>query len=172
MILNNNNEKILKLFLKKPTTGFQIRDVIRLTKLGNPTVVRGLKLLISKKLITKKQGRVYPFYEANLEDNFFRKLKIFYNLICLEDAIKTIIEKTRPSCIVLFGSGAKGEDIEKGDIDLFVQAERKEINISSSEKKLNRKINLLFEPDLNKLNKELVNNLINGIVVYGFIKLK
>jgi hypothetical protein len=31
---------------------------------------------------------------------------------------------------------------------------------------------LLFESDLNKLNKELLNNLANGIVVYGFMRLK
>ncbi|MEN7982622.1 MAG: nucleotidyltransferase domain-containing protein [Nanoarchaeota archaeon] len=172
MILNTNNEKILELFLKKPTTGFQIRDIIRLTKIGNPTVIRGLRLLVSKKLIVKNKGRIYPFYEANLENNFFRKLKIFYNLICLEDVVKNIIKKTNPNCIVLFGSGAKGEDTEQGDIDLFVQAERKEISFSNSERKLNRKINFLFEPDLTKLNKELANNLVNGIVIYGFMELK
>ncbi len=172
MILNTNNEKILELFFKKPITGFQMREVIRLTKLGNPTVVRGLNLLTKKKLIKKSKGRVYPFYEANLEDSFFKKLKIFYNLVCLEDAVKKIVEKTRPNCIVLFGSGKKGEDTEQSDIDLFVQAERKEINFSNSEKKLNRKINVLFESDLSKLNKELVNSLVNGIVIYGFMKLK
>ncbi len=162
----------MELFVRKPTIGFQIREVIKLTKLGNPTVVRGLNLLTSKKLIRKREGRVYPFYEANLENDIFRKLKIFYNMICLDDTVKKIVEETRPNCIVLFGSGAKGEDTEQGDIDLFVQAERKSINLSKSEKMLNRKINLLFEPNLAKLNKELANTLANGIVIYGFMKLK
>jgi predicted nucleotidyltransferase len=172
MIFKTNNEKILEIFMKKPTVGFQVREIINLVKLGNPTVVRGLKILVKKNLINKKSGKIYPFYEANLESDLFKKLKICYNLIFLDKVIKEIVDKTRPNCIILFGSASKGEDTEKSDIDLFIQAKQKEINLLSAEKKIKRKINLLFESDLNKLNKELLNNLVNGIVVYGFMRLK
>jgi len=170
MILNTNNEKILEFFLKEPLKGFQVRELIRLTKLGNPTVVRGIKKLLDLKLIHKRKGRVYPYYEANCDSSLFKKLKLFYSLVSLEKLIQEVIRKTKPNCIVLFGSCAKGEDTEKSDLDLFVQAEREKIETKKIEKRLNRKINFLFEPTIKNLNKELMNNLSNGIVVYGFLE--
>ena len=170
MFLETNNEKILEIFMKKPTEGFQIRDIVRLSKLGNPTVTRVLAKLKAKGLVKKTKGRVYPYYEANLDSYLFKKLKLACNLLSLEKLIKKIVAKTRPNCVVLFGSAAKGEDTEKSDIDLFVQSRRQEVNANKTEKLLNRKINLLFEPEIKKLGKELRNNLANGIVVYGFFE--
>ena len=91
-------------------------------------------------------------------------------MVFLEKLIRNIAEKTRPNCIILFGSGAKGEDTEKSDIDLFVQAKRQKIKTDKAKNNLNRKINLLFEPKIKNLNKEFINNLSNGIVVYGFLE--
>ena len=170
MFFDTNDEKILEIFMKKPTEGFQVRDVIRLTKLGNPTVLRGLKRLKAKGIIKKSKGEVYSYYVAGLDKVLFKRLKLAYNLIALESLIIDVAEKARPNCIVLFGSGAKGEDTEKSDIDIFVQAKKQDIATSKAEKKLNRKISLLFEPEVSKLSKELLNNLANGIVIYGFFE--
>ena len=38
------------------------------------------------------------------------------------------------------------------------------------EKKLNRKINIFFSDNFNKLSKELRNNIINGIILKGYLK--
>ena len=75
-----------------------------------------------------------------------------------------------PNVIILFGSASKGEDIEESDIDLFVQAKEKKIDIRKYEKLFNRKISLFFEEDFSKLNKELKNNVINGIILRGYLK--
>lgn len=34
----------------------------------------------------------------------------------------------------------------------------------------NRKMNPLFEPNLSSLSKELLNNIINGTVLHGYLK--
>src|SRR3989344_2560449 len=60
---------------------------------------------------------------------------------------------------------------KKNDFDIFVEAKESKLNLAKYEKKLNRKINILFEPNLNNLSKELKNNIINGIVLYGFIRI-
>jgi len=172
MFLDTNIEKILEVFMKKPTQGLQVREIIRLTNLGNPTVTRALAKLRAKKLVKKIKGRIYPYHEANLNNYSFKKLKLTYNLLSLEILVKKIVVKARPNCIILFGSAAKGEDTEKSDIDLFVQSKRQEFDISKTEKRLNRKVNILFEPEIKKLSKELCNNLANGIVVYGFFEVK
>ncbi|MBU1623187.1 MAG: nucleotidyltransferase domain-containing protein, partial [Nanoarchaeota archaeon] len=85
--------------------------------------------------------------------------------------VEYIQKEALPSSIILFGSGAKATFTEKSDIDIFVEAKKTKINLTKYEKKLNRKINPLFESNLNSLSKELRNNIINGVLLYGFIRI-
>lgn len=172
MITGGNTEKVLMVFIKEPARGFQYREITRLTKLGSSTVKRSLCLLEKNKFIKRVKGKVYDYYESNRDNRAFKILKICYTLTEIGKIIDTIIEKTRPNCVVLFGSASKGEDTEKSDIDIFVQAGRKELDFSKNERKLKRRINLIFEPKIEKINKELLNNLANGITIYGFLEVK
>ena len=72
--------------------------------------------------------------------------------------------------IILFGSASNGDDVEGSDIDVFIQAPEKKLNLLQYEKKLNREINLLFEENFSRLSKELKNNVINGIILKGYLK--
>ena len=81
-----------------------------------------------------------------------------------------IENKTNPDVIVLYGSASKGEDVEDSDLDLFIIAKEKPINLERFEKELNRKIHIIFENSLKRVSKEFLNNLINGIVLYGYLK--
>ena len=63
--------------------------------------------------------------------------------------------------------------LEKSDFDICIIGSKEvDINLGKMEKKLNRKISLLFVEDVESLkkNKELLNNLINGFVVRGYLK--
>ena len=60
-----------------------------------------------------------------------------------------LVDNFFPDAIVLFGSASRGEDTEKSDIDLFLVAEREEIELSGFEKKLKRK---------NRQSKKRYNN--------------
>ena len=84
--------------------------------------------------------------------------------------IAHIEEKLTPKCIVLFGSYQRGEDTEESDIDLFIEAKHKTINTKQFEKKLNRKVELHFNKSFTKYPQELKNNIINGIVLHGFLE--
>ena len=86
--------------------------------------------------------------------------------------IDFIQEQVLPSSIILFGSGAKATFTEKSDLDIFVEAKESKIDVSKYEKKLNRKINILFESNINDLSNELRNNLVNGVILYGFVKIE
>jgi predicted nucleotidyltransferase len=67
----------------------------------------------------------------------------------------------------------KGDYHQESDIDLFIETiKRQEINLTSFEKKLRHKIQLFKEPNIEHLPKELFNNIINGIKLSGYIKLK
>lgn len=71
---------------------------------------------------------------------------------------------------MLFGSYLRGEDIEDSDIDIFVEAKKQNINLSIFEKKLKRKIQILFNEKFNTYSKELKNNITNGIILKGYLE--
>ncbi len=72
---------------------------------------------------------------------------------------------------MLFGSFARGEDTSKSDIDIAVVARGgKSLDLKKFEAKIGRKINV-YEIKLKECTKEFLNNLANGIVIYGYLKL-
>ena len=74
--------------------------------------------------------------------------------------------------IVLFGSFAKGEDIEDSDIDLYIETlSKKNIDLEKFEKLLKRKIQIFRHKNLNEIsNPHLANNIINGIILNNYIE--
>ena len=93
-------------------------------------------------------------------------------LIRLEESgfINEIEEKSTPNCIVLYGSAVEGTDDERGDVDIFIQSEKTNFNLTRYEEILKRKISLLFEPNIKKIDNTLKNSFANGIVLSGFLK--
>lgn len=56
-----------------------------------------------------------------------------------------MVNKYSNPVIILFGSYAKGEDIENSDIDLYIQTpSKKELRTEKFEKLLKRKVQFLF----------------------------
>ena len=80
-------------------------------------------------------------------------------------------DKLSPRAIILYGSSAKGESLEESDIDLFIIGKERKINLEKFEKELGKKIHLIFEDNPKKIPDELKNNLINGIILKGYLKL-
>ncbi|MBI2632560.1 nucleotidyltransferase domain-containing protein, partial [Candidatus Pacearchaeota archaeon] len=102
-------------------------------------------------------------------------LKLYYNL----EKIRTshIIEEIEKlydfPIIVLFGSFSSATDSIESDVDMCIISNiEKEFPIERYEKILNRKISLhIFTKNsfakAKRLNKELINNICNGIVLSG-----
>ena len=159
-------------FFDSPRKAFLIRELSRNTKLAQTAIRVNLKALITEGLIVKDKNGLYPSFRAARDNTMFKLLKV-QNIVlrlCQTGALSIIEKAVYPSCTVLFGSASRGEDTETSDIDLFVQAKQTKLDLRKFEKLLNRKINVLFEPDLKTISPELLNNLVNGVVVYGFLK--
>jgi predicted nucleotidyltransferase len=173
MLQKYNTYVILQEFFDKPTTSHQIRELSRSTKIGLPSVINHTNFLIKEGFLTKKQFGVYPALFANTDSEKYRLHKQQNMVMRMVDSglLNLIVNKTLPSSIILFGSAARGEDTEASDLDLFVQAKEQHIDLARFEKQLNRKINILFEPDFRKLSKELGTNIINGIKLHGYLSL-
>ncbi len=171
MLQKYNTYKILQLFFDYPMRPFQLREMSRLTKIGLPSVRNHIRKLEKLGFVKRKKGSVYEAYMADRNDKFTTyKRNDTLTRLYESKIIEFIADKVLPNTIVLFGSASRGEDIETSDIDLFVQAKEEEINLREFESDLKRKVNILFESDIKDIPNELMNNIINGIVIYGYLK--
>ena len=175
MLQNNNNNNVLEIFFDDPlATGFQLRELSRKTGIAPPSVKNYLKELEKEGLIIVKPHRLqgFPTYFANRDNEDFKFLKKMniQRRIRESGLLKYLEDSLLPDVIILFGSAAKGEDVLGSDIDIFVDTDRKKLDLSEYESLLNRKINIFFEKDFKKLSKELKNNILNGIILCGYIK--
>lgn len=177
MLQKDNRNKVLSIFFEDPLPegiGFQLREISRKIKVAPPSVKNYLIELEKENLIIKSKHRIYgyPVYLANRDNENFKFLKKVENITRIKESnlLEHLNEKFMPEVIILFGSCANGEDIKNSDIDLFIQAKEEKLDLSKFEKLLNRKINLFFNNDFNKLSKELKNNIINGVILKGYLK--
>lgn len=162
----------MKLFLDNPEKKFHIREIARLITLSPATVLKIVKKLKNDGLLISKKEKVVENIKASRNEKFIQ-LKRCYNIYSLFnsgliDFLKNQYEE--PECVVVFGSYSKGEDISKGDIDITIITKKEMgIDLKKFEKALKRKINI-YEIEIAKCSKEFLNNLANGVILYGYLK--
>jgi predicted nucleotidyltransferase len=166
-----NKYKILQAFFDKPNKKFQLRELVRLTSISLPSVKNHVKALLKEGLLNVINDGIYKSYESSFSKEY-RILKRNDLLIRLEESglIKELEDTFTPNCIVLYGSAVEGTDDERGDVDIFIQSKKKDFKLTRYEEILKRKINLLFEPNIEKIDDNLKNSFANGIVLSGFLK--
>lgn len=176
MLQKSSMLRTAEIFLINPTKEHYLIDISRSIGLAHTSVKKNLDSLIKLGIITssaeKKGSRKFPLYKANLSSKTFKKYKIIYNIASILESgvIEFIEEKIAPKSIVMFGSYRNGEDIYDSDIDLFVECKKEKLNLEKFESKLSRKIELHFNENFISYQKELKNNIINGIVLSGFLE--
>ncbi|MEK6933632.1 MAG: nucleotidyltransferase domain-containing protein [Nanoarchaeota archaeon] len=172
MLEKYNRYNVLKLFFDSPTESFRLREISRFAKISPPSIMIYLKEFERDGLIKKQTKRNIPFYSAMRDDpNFviYKKISILFELN-IKGLIDYLWDNLSPKAIVLYGSFAKGESIEDSDIDLFILGKKRDLEVTEFEKKLNKKIHLLFKESLKDMSNELKNNILNGIILKGYIK--
>ncbi len=178
--MDNNNSKILELFLEEPEKEFHVRQISKILKKSPTTISKYLKELERENFLKSEKKLNHLCFKANSEREKFKKLKIEYNLNKIEKSglIEYLIKFfNHPKTIILFGSYSKGENISKSDIDLFILSPiKKEASLASFEKKLKSPIQLMVksseEFDKMKLkNPGLLNNILNGSTIYGYLEI-
>ncbi len=172
MLDKYNRYNLLKLFLDSSTESFRLREIARLTKISPPSVMNYLKDFEKEGLIQKQIKRKIPFYTA-IRDNsnfvLYKKLSIIFELNNC-GLLDYLWDKLSPETIVLYGSFAKGESIENSDVDLFILGKERKIIITNFENKMNKKIHLLFKESMGDISNELKNNILNGMILRGYLK--
>ncbi len=178
MLQKDNRYKILKAFFENPLpkgVGLQLREISKKVGVAPTSVKKYLKELEQQNLILHEKHRIhnYPTYLANRDSEYFKLLKKIDMVASIYESglLDCLNDKCLPDAIILFGSTAKGEDLKESDIDLFLQSKERKLELKKYELQLGRKINVFFSEDFNKLSKELKNNIINGIILKGYLKL-
>jgi predicted nucleotidyltransferase len=172
MLQKYSKYRILQEFFNFPTKNFQMRELSRKANIAHPSTIAHLKALVKEGFVLKETEGIYPSYRANKENELFKVYKKTNLLIRMQESgfIDYVCDSCMPDVLILYGSASRGEDIEISDIDLFAQAPEKKLNLEKYEKLFNRKISIFFEEKFQRLSKELKNNILNGIILRGYIK--
>ena len=162
-----SKERMMEIIFENPGSHLTVREMSRLVKTPKSTVQRHLDALKEQGLLTKDNE---PAQSLS-----FRMRKIAYYLIRMHDSglVDYLVESLNPEAIILFGSFRKGESVKGSDIDIFVLThERKALDLSRFERGLGHKVDLHLEKSLAKVDAGLLNNIVNGIKIYGSFKVR
>ncbi len=164
----------LKIFFDFPNREYNVREAARLLKIAPATASKELSKLARQGILTEKKERGFNLYKANLENDFYRDTKIFYNLrIMRESGLIDFLNKyyLKPT-MILFGSASLGLDTKTSDFDIVVISEKTTIpELNTYEKKIKRNLQIFAVKNLKELrNEHLINSVLNGIVIQGEVE--
>ncbi len=147
-----------------------VREYSRLVEISPPSASIFLKNLEFQGLLKSKLERRNLLFQINSESILMRDLSRIYWNQKLQELVSFLEKGTFCSSIVLFGSLSKLEVTKESDIDIAIFGVRqKDLDLSILEKKLGRKIQLFFFESLEKVNKQLKTNIINGYLLRGYL---
>ncbi len=170
----NIKQIIEEFFYLNPTIKIRVRQLEKRLKLPLPSVIRYCKELEKQGILKKTKTDNVVFYSADrINKNYLIEKKLFnIKWLYASGLIDYLIEELSNPAILVFGSYSKAEDIENSDIDLYIETpSNKKINLKKFEEKLQRKIQIFKQKNIREINNpHLSNNIINGILLNGFIE--
>lgn len=177
MKIATSHVKVLGYFFEEPYNEVYLRELSRKVELSIFALKNAVDDLVEDGLLLERREGRLRYLKANMENLFFKHLKIAFNVKkILDSGIVDYLNKKVPalSSIVLFGSWARGEDDKESDIDILVIGQKpKRINVSDFEKRLGRKVELTFlrwsewRKTIQEDRAFYLEVITNGIVFYG-----
>lgn len=169
-------QDILRFLFIKAGTSFTARAIAKALHVSPPAISKALPLLEKQRFLNVKKDRESRRLSIELNrDNFsILGIKRADNLWQLyECGLVHFLRDAFPgACIIIFGSYAHGDDTVSSDIDLaIVGVQPKKINAAKYETALEREIILNYYPSFAKIDKYLLNNILNGITLVGAVEL-
>jgi predicted nucleotidyltransferase len=162
----------LEPFFKDCYRRISVREYAKIMNISPPTASKVLKDYFKEGLLKKEEQYGRIFFSANRNNSIFKDLSKIYWKEQLKEIIIKIEKENLSPTIILFGSLSKAENKDDSDIDIAVIGANKKIDLSKFEKKLKREIQLFSYINFKAIkNKELANNIINGYVLKGKVKL-
>jgi len=174
MVRKNIKQKIKEYFFVNPTAKLRVRRIEKQLNLPLPSVIKYCKELEKEGILKRVEIGGVVFYTANrASENFIIEKKLFNIYSLYNSGLVGFLRKELGNpTIVVFGSYASGEDIEKSDVDIYIETpSKKSINTEKYEKIIKRRIHIFVYKHIHEIgNKELANNIVNGVVLNGFLE--
>lgn len=147
---NKKMVSLLVFFLRRPTMKIYQQDIKKELKIAKATLIKWLNMLATQGMIKFIEYGRTKVYSLNRENTIVKRLKMLDSLLLLS-GIKAMAEKHNAAAY-LYGSAARGEDIEDSDMDiLLIGKVRKEDII--------REINKISEPIQRNINVQIFSPL-------------
>lgn len=150
------------------------RDIAKALDVSPTAVGNSISKLAKENLILIEKTKTINFISLNRDDKKALDLKKIENLKNIyTSGLSDYLEfELAGACCVLFGSYAKGEDTNNSDIDIAAVGRKpKKLNLEKYEKMLLRKLNVNYYNSWGEIDKNLRNNILNGIVLFGGVDL-
>ncbi len=168
--------EIFRLMCIKSGNALNKREIANLLDVSPTAIAKALVALEKENLVKveKIKGMNLTHIELNRDNQNALLMKRTENLKQIyESGFAEFLEENFPgTTIILFGSYSRGDDTITSDIDMAViEAKAKKINIDVFEKILEREIRINYYDSFRGINKELKENICNGIVLAGGIRL-
>jgi len=169
-------QEMLGFFFSKPKREFTERSLAKQLNVSPTAVSNSLPLMKSAGLLKvskdRESGRLSISLNRENPRTFFLKraenLRAFYE----SGLSEYLSEKFPGSTIILFGSYSFGEDTEDSDIDIaIIGSKRKDVDTKKFESTLERRISINFYDAISGIEKNLRENILNGIVMDGGVTL-
>ncbi|MEK6893014.1 MAG: nucleotidyltransferase domain-containing protein [Nanoarchaeota archaeon] len=152
-----------KPFFEDTHREYSVREYGRICKVSPPTASTFLKKAENQGILLSKKQGIYIFYRANRNSSFFKDIAKTYWRLTLKQIMGEMNKDFLFKRPILFGSVAKAENTAESDLDIFVDINKRSINLENIEKKLKRNIQIHFKNSLN--NENLKKNIENGVII-------
>lgn len=175
--LTTLQERIMRLLFIKAGMSLNQRGIARILEVSQPAVKKAVPELEKNELIkvSKDQESGRWSIELNRDSPKVIGLKRADNLKQLYESgfIEFLHNEFPGATIILFGSYADGEDTIDSDIDLaIIETRRNEkINWTKYHKLLERAPIINYYSSFQKIDKHVLNNILDGITLKGAVSI-
>ena len=172
--LTNLQQEILRLLFVKAGMSLNQRGISRILEVSQPAVMKSLPRMERENLIKVHQDKESKRWsiELNRDNHKAIQLKRVDNLrqIYESDFVDFLEKEFAGATIILFGSYSRGEDTIYSDIDIAVIGrKKKDAKLTEFYKKLERNPSINFYSSFKKINKNLRDSILNGILLSGSV---
>ncbi|MGV8171148.1 MAG: nucleotidyltransferase domain-containing protein [Candidatus Woesearchaeota archaeon] len=174
--LTNLQNEILRLLFINAGIQLNAHRIAKLLNVSQPAISKALPLLEKESLIIVKKDSISKrlSIELNRDDTRALWLKRVDNIKQIYDSglVQFIRDQLPEVTVILFGSYSNGEDTIHSDIDLAIIGTRyKGLDLKKFEKILERDISINNYESFKKIDKHILNNVLNGIVLKGAVEI-
>ena len=174
-------QRVAEVLFKFPDKEFSLSDLAKEAGVAKSNIGKMLKDLEKNEMVDKVELAKIWRIKAKQSSWRFRTAKIVYNLnvIYQSGLVEYLTEYFKnPQSIIVFGSFRNGEDVSNSDIDIAIETSDKKfhetfkiLELKEFEKLLRRQIQI-HGFDRKSVDRNVFNNIANGIVLSGFLEVK